>query len=133
MKKLFFFLLILLGVGGAAYDRLAIPTASGQEDPPAFVQQPVTYVTGIIGDGSNTQGGTPAAFAYEPEDIPTDFGEYDLEDWLETTESFPHEGTEAKFRTHCNLSHVAYEDPITAPWQSGFHAPPHVFRKYRNE
>jgi hypothetical protein len=84
------------------------------------------YVYGRVGDGSNAQGGTPPAFASEPADIPTGVSPAG---WIISDGSVVAPPTdaahpEAKFRTQCDMSHVAADDPIrnfNAPGTSHLH------------
>ncbi len=67
------------------------------------------------GDGSTPQGGIPPAAAKEPRAIPSEF---DTGPWtLENSPPGSSAGGEAKFRTHCNYSHLAYDDPVVYPAQ----------------
>lgn len=87
-------------------------------DVPDYVEVPATYAqpgSGTLGDGSTPSGGTPPAYAYEiPDPNPGMVAGYF------TTGSFTGSeyrtqaqgGTEAKFRTHINASHVNRDDPI---------------------
>lgn len=87
-----------------------------------FEQQPVKYpnrywVLPTIGDGSTPQGGTPPALDKQPMLIRSNF---DVSTWLTPTYSKPNPPYgEAKFRTFCNYSHHAYDDPIVFPDQPG--------------
>lgn len=83
-----------------------------------YVPVPAIYksVDWTHGDGSDPRGGIPAARTKEPPVIPSNF---DVTPWLiSPTLPGPPDG-EAKFRTHCNFSHVAYDDPIVFPGQPG--------------
>lgn len=62
-----------------------------------------------IGDGTNASGGTPPALTYEPADIPTTVSQ---SGWTTTSGVVAPTGTQAKFRTTLNVSHVATVDPI---------------------
>ncbi len=88
-----------------------------------FEPQPVTYprrywIVPTIGDGSNTQGGTaPALLDKQHVGIRSNF---EVSSWLTGTISPPGAPFgEAKFRTHCNYSHHAYDDPIVFPKKQG--------------
>lgn len=84
--------------------------------------QTVTYptsggsYTGIIGDGSDSQGGIAPGYASEAADIPS--SDFTLSQWFTDTGTRITPGSEAKFRTHCNGSHEAQEDPILFPGQA---------------
>ncbi len=67
----------------------------------------------LLGTGTrDIPGGTPAAFAWEPPIIPSNFN---VGAWKVSPYNKGAAGGEAKFRTHCNYSHHAYEDPIVFP------------------
>lgn len=92
----------------------------------------VTYASGTnantLGDNSNAKGGTPPAYATMPADIPST----STTGWVVASGgagfcNLPISGgvcVEAKFRTHANTSHIAYDDPIRnygQPRQSHLH------------
>jgi hypothetical protein len=90
-----------------------------------YVAQAVVYdgsaVTGNFqtypnGDHSNAHGGTAPAYAYQKKSIETPEG---IEGWYTASSNPGYDGSEAKFRTHCNYSHIAYDDPILFPGQPG--------------
>lgn len=89
-----------------------------------FVQQPVRYPHGFsarlprIGDGSDAQGGiAPALIDKEPPDFKTNVP---IGGWILAQDRRPDlPNGEAKFRTHCNVSHHAYDDPIVFPGLRG--------------
>ena len=116
--------------------RYLIPIALALSPTAAFAQswttgaRPVVWaVPPVIGDGNNslpesstaTQGGDPPALAYEPAAIDEN-GNYTRADWLTTGSIDRIDNNEAKFRTNCNFSHFAADDPILAYGQPGvFH------------
>ena len=73
------------------------------------------YVPPILGDGSDERGGKPAV-----RPLPIIKSNFDTARWM-VSPYYPHPtfGGEAKFRTHCNFSHVANDDPIVAPGRPG--------------
>jgi hypothetical protein len=87
--------------------------AAGATYPPAVWP----YVAPVIGDGSTPSGGLVPGRKNELRNRPSNF---DVNTWIETN-SFPtsSEGAEAKFRTHCNASHLKYDDPIIHPGKPG--------------
>lgn len=85
-----------------------------------YVAQPVAYPTSVnpwplstLGDGSTAYGGTAPAM----DDMPDFKSNFNLSQWQSSVSSSyqPIDGLEAKFRTHCEFSHVAYEDPLLYP------------------
>lgn len=70
--------------------------------------------TGVVGDGSTTQGGTPPATAFEPADIPSTG--ITVEDWITSSGTVRSTGgAEHKARFTCESSHEKQEDPIIFP------------------
>lgn len=74
-----------------------------------------TY-TGVIGDGSTAQGGTPPAAAYAPADIASNFT---VSDWITNVDVVRRSsaGAEDKARFLCTPSHENQEDMIKYPGQ----------------
>lgn len=127
MAKRFLLALVALLCASAAQAQ----TFPKPPDVPAFVDRTtgILYAAGttlnVPGDGSNSWGGTPPAMAYELPDIPTTES-----GWDRTTDNLDsanfkllamHGGTgsEIKFRTHANFTHVLFDDPIRNYGQPG--------------
>lgn len=101
---------------------------------PAFAQawtvgegpQPVAYSNsnpGVLGDGSDEQGGVAPGYIHEEPDYPSNFT---VSDWVKTGGGVTRPPAQAKFRTHCNVSHRAQEDPILYPGLAN-HGHDHTF------
>ncbi len=92
-----------------------IPTPNTSAPGELFDVDPSTTWLPKLGTGTYLiPGGNPAAFAWEPPNIPSNFN---VGAWSVTGYNKSAAGGEAKFRTHCNYSHHAYEDPIIYPGQ----------------
>ncbi len=97
----------------------AAPDAGSGTD--GFIAAPVTYTPTIwpyvpptLGDGSDERGGKPLV-----RPLPIIESNFYTTPW-KVMPYFPHPALgEAKFRTHCNFSHVANDDPIVAPGRPG--------------
>ena len=87
---------------------------------PQAVRYPHSYTAGPprVGDGSDAQGGiAPVLIDKEPEVIKSNIP---IASWLLPLDRRPGPANgEAKFRTHCNYSHHAYDDPIVFPGIAG--------------
>lgn len=86
----------------------------------AYVERPATYpwpqvpfVMPVLGDGSTPSGGIPPA-----KDLRARPSAFDTSLWMVPTTPSPLPGT-PKFRSHCNASHLGYDDPIVYPGQKG--------------
>jgi Domain of unknown function (DUF1996) len=107
---------LICSAGGA----LALFTCSSNNKVTGYVPRTVTYPVDVapyppgpvIGDGSTPSGGTPPAFSVEPAEIATTVS---VAGW--TTDQLVEApiGSEAKFRTIINASHVGVFDPIRFP------------------
>ncbi len=98
------------------------PAAGNETGTDQFVPAAVTYtptnwpyVPPTLGDGSDERGGRPVA-----RPLPIILSNFDTARW-KVSPYYPHPtlGGEAKFRTHCNYSHVSNDDPIVAPGRPG--------------
>lgn len=98
-------------------------------------QQTISYATGVVGDGSDSQGGTPPAFEdgsapQEKTNIASDFTTVGsttvVADWLDVRAEPPQRNAfeagsadpdyhESKMRIHCQPSHVSKADPLLEP------------------
>lgn len=90
-----------------------------------YVAQSVVYSNSTVngnrqtyprGDHSNSYGGTAPGYLKQAPVIPTP---EPVSPWLRSGSAPSFDNLEAKFRTHCNYSHLAYDDPILFPGQPG--------------
>lgn len=80
-------------------------------DVPTYFPTTPSYAAGttlnVLGDNSNVQGGTPMAYSYELNDIPST-----ASGWVVSGADFEFPATQAKFRTIISSMKIAGDDPI---------------------